>query len=1179
MDVRQSCFLFSLLLIGCGGGSESTTPTSNPATSTNSAPISNAGEDQAVAEGVTVNLDGSGSSDSDGSISAYDWSQVSGIDVDLSDSTTQNVSFITPVYTENYAIVLRLTVTDNDGATSSDDVTIDVSHQNSPPMIDLITSNQGTVTDYSVLVNEQLNVSLKAMTNDLDGSIQSYSWTQVSGQDVIIEGQETDEITLVTPSVIETEVLQFTFTVTDNLDAVSHQTINLNVVPVFKGMAVDDPLNNAQIHLLDPDSRELIATTTTDAEGFFEIGVSDTRKGFIVRTQGGSIQGTNFEGEMLSVCPVSDRGNCHITPLTTLVSTYSDKVGLLIEQKEQAEHALGVLLNIDLSNDPFISEATDGSVNVSAIRNKLGNDGAGLDDWVEDVINYVDGREVPQISNFFAGADDALRISAGEDLLVEEQQTVNLTASVSGDNGTFLTYQWTQISGTHVVLQQANTSQAFFVAPDIEADETLVFRLGVSADNSAEAFDSISISVSAINQKPVVNAGANQSVVSADTVKLIGSAEDTDGTIVSSSWRQIEGPVVEFTSSSNFEASFVAPDVGSRTSLIFEFNAIDNGGEESSANVTVVISPIDGNQLPKVNAGEDAFINEQVTYTLSGEATDEDGEITSISWQQTKGSAVVINNADTLTAQFVAPTVVIEEVLNFTLSAVDNEGEVNSDSVSLTVIPLNVAPVVDAGPDQSVLSARAVTLSATASDDDGSIQTYSWTQLSGPQIISLLSSDAAISSFESPVVSQSEVYTFQVTAWDNEGAFSSDQVSVTVNPNINNAPQVDAGSDEAVEEQITVQLSGTASDSDGFIASYQWSQQGGSQSVTINDSNRALASFFAPDIITDEIYRFRLTVTDDDGATSSDTVNIEISAKPNVLPTVDAGEDISVIEGETVNLNGTAIDTDGTIRQKFWGQLTGNQEITLTGAETDNASFTAPEVISEEDYIFRFVAWDNQGEQANDTVTVTVNPAANIPPTLELGGDRNLNESMTHSITASPQDSDGTIVSYLWEHDIPSHILLQGTDTATVSFTAPDVDGESTDISNGMVAQMILKLTVTDNDGATAIDKIYVLIVDPDIVPPVANAGPDITVNENSEVTIVGTGTDADGFIGLYVWGLLSLSNSSAGPVAMKTNNGTLTFTAPEVSKPETIRFRFSVSDNDSAWDDDEVTVTVLPVP
>lgn len=109
-----------LLLAGCGGGGEDRedAPANQP-------PSANAGPDQTVAAGSTVTLAGSGS-DADGAIAAYQWAQTSGTDVSLSNTDQAAVSFVAPESDMAVTLTFRLSVTDNNGATASDDVSVTV---------------------------------------------------------------------------------------------------------------------------------------------------------------------------------------------------------------------------------------------------------------------------------------------------------------------------------------------------------------------------------------------------------------------------------------------------------------------------------------------------------------------------------------------------------------------------------------------------------------------------------------------------------------------------------------------------------------------------------------------------------------------------------------------------------------------------------------------------------------------------------------------------------------------------------------------------------------------------------------------------------------------------------------------------------------------------------------------
>ena len=110
-----------LSLFGCGGGGGGSGGDSN------ASPSANAGPDKFTPGQTLVTLDGTGSSDSDGSIASYSWNQLSGTIVTLNGDDTDTPSFTAPVLSA--VLIFRLTVTDNEGASSNDEVTVNVARQ------------------------------------------------------------------------------------------------------------------------------------------------------------------------------------------------------------------------------------------------------------------------------------------------------------------------------------------------------------------------------------------------------------------------------------------------------------------------------------------------------------------------------------------------------------------------------------------------------------------------------------------------------------------------------------------------------------------------------------------------------------------------------------------------------------------------------------------------------------------------------------------------------------------------------------------------------------------------------------------------------------------------------------------------------------------------------------------
>lgn len=109
----------------------------------------------------------------------------------------------------------------------------------------------------------------------------------------------------------------------------------------------------------------------------------------------------------------------------------------------------------------------------------------------------------------------------------------------------------------------------------------------------------------------------------------------------------------------------------------------------------------------------------------------------------------------------------------------------------------------------------------------------------------------------------------------------------------NAAPRASAGPDQSVVEGDSVMLTAAGSvDSDGTITRFVWSQTGG-PAVTLAAADTASPRFVAPDIAVTTALTFSLTVTDNAGATGTDSVTISAGVSDTRIFTA-AG----VIEGE-----------------------------------------------------------------------------------------------------------------------------------------------------------------------------------------------------------------------------------------------------------------------------------------
>lgn len=175
----------------------------------NAAPIAEAGPNQLAAVAQIVELDGSRSSAS-GFISSFNWRQVSGVPVILTDASAMQTTFVAPdVDAAGEAVVFELTVTDQAGLRSRDTCIVNVISNDNPPIAQA--GVNGTVFSGSQVL---LDGSGSA---DPDSGIASYRWRQVSGKPVVLSDPTGVKATFIAPDIDSAkEDLVFELIVTDN---------------------------------------------------------------------------------------------------------------------------------------------------------------------------------------------------------------------------------------------------------------------------------------------------------------------------------------------------------------------------------------------------------------------------------------------------------------------------------------------------------------------------------------------------------------------------------------------------------------------------------------------------------------------------------------------------------------------------------------------------------------------------------------------------------------------------------------------------------------------------------------------------------------------------------------------------------------------------------------------------
>src|SRR5262245_53481999 len=178
--------------------------------------------------------------------------------------------------------------------------------------------------------------------------------------------------------------------------------------------------------------------------------------------------------------------------------------------------------------------------------------------------------------------------------------------------------------------------------------------------------------------------------------------------------------------------SFADSGVHSGITYYYVVTAVNTSGVQSgySNEILATVPVLTTNKAPVVNAGPDQAITLPAKATLAANATDDglpNGVLT-YAWTLVSGTGVTLSTptASTTQASFSAAG-----TYTFSITASDGHLSISYDDVviaTVSTLTTNKAPVVSAGPDQTITLPAKATLTAAATDDGlpNGVLTYGW---------------------------------------------------------------------------------------------------------------------------------------------------------------------------------------------------------------------------------------------------------------------------------------------------------------------------------------------------------------------------------------------------------------------------------------------------------------------
>jgi MYXO-CTERM domain-containing protein len=455
----------------------------------------------------------------------------------------------------------------------------------------------------------------------------------------------------------------------------------------------------------------------------------------------------------------------------------------------------------------------------------------------------------------------------------------------------------------------------------------------------------------------------------------------------------------------------------------------DDDGDSDTESYTVIVSSVDPT-IDSMTSSQSGDEGDVLTFTAS--ASDPGADTITYTWD--------FGDGEESTGSSVTHTYTDDDSFTYTLTVTDEDGGESSGTGTATIA--NVDPTVTISVDNSTADeGDELTFSSEVEDpgtDDTQTCVWDWgngdTDTEAPGDIAYTYTDDSS-------------YTVTYTCVDDDGGTGNDSLTVTIS---NVAPEItslsgDTEGDEGDELSFGCAASDVSSDD---TVSITWDFGDGS-SGSGEDATNTYA--------TEGTYTVRCTATDDDGGSSSDSFDVEIS---NVAPTIDSlTTDTSGEEGETLSFSGSASDPgSGDTLSWSWDWGDGNTDTgdSVTHAWGDNAEYTVT------------VSVDDGTETTSQTFTVTT---TNVAPEISGTPDTEVYSETAYIFSPSATDP-GTDDVLTWTGTYPGTASLDPStgeltwtplyteaDTYAIELVVTDDDGELDSIS------WSLEVVFLDDDG------------------------------------------------------------------------------------------------------------------
>ncbi len=669
----------------------------------------------------------------------------------------------------------------------------------------------------------------------------------------------------------------------------------------------------------------------------------------------------------------------------------------------------------------------------------------------------------------------------------------------------------------------------------------------VVSDGSLTDSETITVHVNEVNVAPVLGLIGNKNVAEGSLLTFTATATDADIPAQTLAF-SLSGAVpagASITAGGAF--SWTPSEAQGPGDYTFDV-VVSDGSLTDSETITVHVSEV--NVAPVLAPIGNKNVNEGSLLTFTATASDADVPVQTLAFSLSgvvpAGASITAGGVFTWTpGEAQGPG-------DYTFDVVVSDGSLtDSETITVHVNEVNVAPVLGAVGNKNVNEGSLLTFTATATDADIPVQTLAFSLIGAPAGASITA--GGVFTWTPSEAQGPGDYTFDVVVSDGS---LSDSETITVHVNeVNVAPVLGAIGNKNVNEGSLLTFTATASDADVPVQTLAFSL-GGVVPAGASITAGGVFSWTPSEAQGPGDYTFDVIVSDG-SLTDSETITVHVN-EVNVAPVLGAIGGKTVNEGSPLTFTATATDADipvQTLAFSLSGAVPAGASMTSAGVFT----WTPSEAQGPGDYTFDVIVSDGSLTDS-ETITVHVNEV-NVAPVLGAIGSKTVDEMTLLTFAATATDADIPVQTLAFS--------LSGIVPAGASITAGGVFTWTPSEAQGP-GDYTFDVVVSDGS-LTDSETITVSVSEVNVAPVLAAIGGK-TVNEGSLLTFTATATDAD-----IPAQTLAFSLVGAPAGASMTAGGVFTWTPSEAQGPGDYTFDVVVSDG-ALTDSETITVSVSEV-